>query len=74
MESFKANPLEIVGMMFILRSPEDDDGGVLYEVAEMGSSKTEVWYQVQFEGCADFIQIDRMEMLEMLKDSVLLAV
>ena len=72
MKSFKADPFAIVGITFILHSAEGGDGGVMYEVAELGSSKKEVWYEVQFEGGADLIQIDQKEMMTMVEDSVIL--
>jgi len=71
-ESFESDPFEIVGMVFILHSTEDGDGGILYEVAEIGSSKAKgMWYQVQFEGCVDYIEVDGKEMMRMLRDSIL---
>ena len=63
MESFKN-----VGMSFIIREDEE----VFYEVVEIGASSTAKWYRVwQFEGCADYIQMDQNDTLEMVKDSVM---
>jgi hypothetical protein len=72
-KSFQSDPFEIVGKTFILYSIEDGDKEVLYEVAEIGSSKAKgMWYQVQFEGCVDYIEIDGKEMMRMMKESILL--
>jgi hypothetical protein len=71
MKSFKADPFAIVSMTLILYSAGDDDG-VMYEVAELGSSKKDVWYEVQLEGGADLIQFDQKEMTMMVEDSVIL--
>jgi uncharacterized protein YlzI (FlbEa/FlbD family) len=67
-ESFKDNPLQLVGKSFIL---QDQDEEVFYKVVEFGSSKDAMWYQVQFEGCVDYVQIDQNEALEMVNDSVI---
>jgi hypothetical protein len=71
LESFLQNPLQIVGLQFIL-DPEDDDG-TFYEVVELRFLKGgERRFVVQY---GDFEMVDDMEEEEfvmMLKDSVLL--
>ena len=68
-QSFVADPFKIVGMSFVL---QDGGDGTFYEVAEIGSSKENMWYQVQFEWCADYIEVERGEMMEMVRNSVML--
>jgi hypothetical protein len=67
-ESFKNNPFQLVGMSFIR---QDGNEEVYYEVIEIGSSKKAMWYQVQFEGCFDYVRVDRNEFLEMVSGSVM---
>jgi len=68
-ELFEADRFKIVGMSFIRQESDEE---VFYEVAEIGLSKKEVWYQVHFEGCAEYIQIDQEQMMAMVKDSLML--
>jgi hypothetical protein len=71
MQTFVADPFKIVGMSFVL---QDGGEGTFYEVAEIGSSKEKTWYQVQFEGCADYMPVERQEMMEMVQNSVMLII
>jgi hypothetical protein len=68
LESYKNNPLQLVGMSFI---HQDRNEEVYYEVVEFGSSKKGMWYQVQFEGCVDYVRAERNEFLEMVSESVM---
>ena len=67
-ESYKNNPFQVVGMSFIHLDRNEE---VYYEVIEFGSSKKELWYQVQFEGCADCVRVEQKELLEMVGESVM---
>ena len=71
LESFLQNPLQIVGLQFILE-PENEDG-MFYEVIELRFLKGgERRFVVQY---GDFEMVDDMEeegFLKMLEDSVLL--
>jgi hypothetical protein len=67
-ESFKDNPFQLVGMSFILQDGSED---IFFEVVEIGSSRRAMWYQVQFEGCVDYVQVDRDEVLEMVSNSIM---
>jgi len=68
MNAFKDNPFQLVGKSFIL---QDGDEEVFYEVVEVGSSKEAMWYQIQFEDCADYVQMGRDAALDMVKGSVM---
>jgi hypothetical protein len=60
MRLLKDNLLEIVGMTFV--PPEDEDNRELgfFSAAELGRSKTEIWYQFQFERCSDYVRINQI--------------
>jgi len=62
-KAFKDNLFRLVGMSFML---QDGDEEVFYEVVEIGLSKEAMWYQIQFQDCADYVQMDRDVVLDVV--------
>ena len=67
MESFKDNPTQLLGKSFLQE-------GDFYEVVEMGMSEESIWYQIQFEGCVDYMQMSQDEVLKMVNDGSIMCI
>ena len=72
LHSFAQDPFQLLGRQFILHS-HGDSTGLFYEVVGLRVSKERTrWYQTQFEGDVDCIEVDSEELTRMIEDSVLL--
>jgi hypothetical protein len=72
LHSFAQDPFQLLGRQFILHS-HGDSTGLFYEVVGLRVLKERTrWYQTQFEGDVDCIEVDSEELTRMIEDSVLL--